>query len=174
MNTHTMERIRAGDYWVHWTYTEEEWRRFTVEAWADARRKIPLVGGCALLLAVACSLTLGLTVGTLVEGRMLLVLFLSGILAAPLLLYLGRYRLYRKRLQQTTSEVYISQWGLYRPEGTTSLANLRQVELRQRVLVLTCPTFANNQRKIEIPVPRGQQEEGRRVQQQLQAWIQNR
>lgn len=51
VNKHAIQQILAGDYWVHWTDTEEEWRHFTVHAWRAGRRNIPIVLGCKSLLS---------------------------------------------------------------------------------------------------------------------------
>src|SRR5262245_35440315 len=49
-----LERATAHEYWVQWTYDEEEWREITQESWANARR------GSVQVLVVFISILAGL------------------------------------------------------------------------------------------------------------------
>lgn len=184
MSKKNIQQILAGDYWVHWTYTQDEWRRFAEQSWARSRKVILIGFGCAVLLTIACSLLLipvysqlfDLKGGDWEPGLFIAMAILSGLfITAGLLVYMVNHRQYRKRLEQTNPYVYISRLGIYRPEGYVSLAGLYEAKLQQRNLRFKCNTRhyigEKSADEIEVPVPHGHEQEAEQLLQQLHEWL---
>ena len=176
MNKQAIQQILAGDYWVHWTYTEEEWRDFAVHAWTAGRRNIPIVFGCTSLFIVACLLISSfLVVGDVSSALSAMAILLVIFLGVGGLLYGLNSRLYHRRLHQQERFVYISQWGIYRPEGFALLSGLTRVTLQQGMLRFRREKrYYNGKRsskEIEVLVPHGQEEDARQLLERVQDWL---
>jgi hypothetical protein len=183
MSKGAVQQILAGDYWVHWTYTQEEWRNYAEYSWTRSRKVIPIGFGCVVLLIIACFIALSLLLVLMGEWRpefftafVIVMAILAGLfIAVGLLVYFTNYRLYRKRLEQTKPYVYISRLGIYRQEGYISLSGLFDVKFQQGILWFKCETHNPrgelNTNEIEVPVPHGCEQEAEQLLRQLHAWL---
>lgn len=128
--------------------------------------------GCISLLSVACSLISGFLVGDISSALIAMAILLGFFLIVGWLLYGLNGRHYRRRLRQQERFVYISQWGIYRPEGFASLAGLTRVTLQQGMLQFRSEKHVYNGKRaskvIEVLIPYGQEEEARRLLERLQ------
>lgn len=176
MSKRDVQQILAGDYWVHWIYTQDEWKNYAERSWARSRKIIPIGFGCVVLLIIMCSLLVALVIGDWRPELFIAMAILAGLfIGVGLLVYFVNHHQYRKRLEQTKPYVYISRLGNYRPEGYISLSGLFDVKLQHGILRFECSTRTlkgeRDTNEIEVPVPQGYEQEAEQLLQQLHEWL---
>ena len=178
--------FRQGDYLAHWTYTEAEWLSFAESEWEHRRREsrqgaplglliggfTGLICGGAAAFALAPSVlpvVLGASAGGLALGLLgALIGWLGGCAAR----YAG-WRTYQ-RMQRRVGETYIGAdaaccgecyWSWTMPNF--ELVRMELVPGRPAVLVFTLRVYVPKGGAAlyhyRAPVPRGREEEARRI-----------
>ncbi len=167
-------RILTDEQTIHWTYSEQEWRDFTTQAWRRNNRTILITVG--ILVGVVAVIDLVILLAASGNSGALIVLPASlGVAAAVyLLLFLREVLILWSRHRQTTSDVYIHPAGLIIRGWYNEISRLEQIKYRAGdpallgFVVRRQGRYSSYLASIDVPVPHGREAEAEHLAQSSQ------
>ncbi len=159
-------RILTDARTIFWTYSEQEWQKFTIQSWQRSIRSCFIASG--LLLGLALLFDLVLVSMQRSPGN--LIIWEAAFAAAyGLLLFLINTVIFWTRRQRATSVVYLNREGVIMGGWYTSLGSLRSTRYKagDPVTLRFLIGRGRSSRTIEVPVPRGREAEAEYLAQTL-------
>lgn len=172
------QQIVAGDYWVHWTYTEPEWQRFRQSSFHWRWYK-------GVLAVLGIALAMSLFLGPLLWIEMAGVNLLDGLASLGVLLVIGLFYAFIDHLhwrypgRHTRREIYITSEAVYYGlRDFSRIPYLHQMSIDaekkgQHTLLLVCfkqgatggrmAGAGGYSKQVRVPVPQGHEQEAQRL-----------
>ena len=163
-------RVLTDERTIHWTYSEQEWPRYTIQVWRRENRNVLIALGIFIGLALVIDLFLA---STQRNAGAFLPWEAAFVAAYGLLLFLKAALTRLSRRQTPTSEVYINPEGIIMSGWYTSLGSLRSITYEAGdpiTLRFLIRAGRNSTRTIDVPVPRGREAEAEYLAQSLSMW----
>lgn len=162
-------RVLTDGRTIYWTYSEQEWQKFTIQSWQRSIRTTLLMSGMLIGLALIFDLILASTrrnPGNLIMWEAAFAVVYG------LLLFLINTLIFWSRRQHATSEVYLNQEGVIMDGWYTSLSSLRRTTYKtgDPVVLRLHIGRGRSARTIEVPVPRGREAEAEYLAQTLKRY----
>jgi len=172
-----IKHLVAGNYFIHWSYTEDEWRHFAETDWGRTKRNALLESAISMIAFTILGLIVGLLKGEGIRSFVvgLLVGLSGGLVIGPFMFGAGGYlqgkKAYRERMA-ATGEVYIGPKAVYTLGVYARLAGwgtklgwvaIEQGDPKTLSLISRHPFLQSSSTTVRVPIPHGKDEEAKAV-----------